>query len=154
MIANKHFSVCVSVFLGDKETKQQLREEVLLKHQQKLSSQSRSKAEKQQAEKKYLLETMMKVNTTAPPSARLNQINSNTLFFQLEQDVRDNIQKMKEAERQKTTAELEAWQEICEKTNTNEEEEDLKKKGKTNSENIKQPGQWMSCYVSLTLANL
>ncbi|XP_016888442.1 dynein axonemal assembly factor 4 isoform X1 [Cynoglossus semilaevis] len=101
----------------DKETKQQLREEVLLKHQQKLSSQSRSKAEKQQAEKKYLLETMMK----------------------LEQDVRDNIQKMKEAERQKTTAELEAWQEICEKTNTNEEEEDLKKKGKTNSENIKQP---------------
>uniref|UniRef100_A0A3P8UKZ5 Dynein axonemal assembly factor 4 n=1 Tax=Cynoglossus semilaevis TaxID=244447 RepID=A0A3P8UKZ5_CYNSE len=44
----------------DKETKQQLREEVLLKHQQKLSSQSRSKAEKQQAEKKYLLETMMK----------------------------------------------------------------------------------------------
>lgn len=61
---------------------------------------------------------------------------------------------MKEAERQKTTAELEAWQEICEKTNTNEEEEDLKKKGKKNSENIKQPGQSMSCYVSLALASL
>ncbi|XP_047200769.1 dynein assembly factor 4, axonemal isoform X1 [Girardinichthys multiradiatus] len=72
----------------DKETKKEIRERALLKQQQKLSAESKQKGEKQQAEKKYALETMMK----------------------LEKEERDRIEKMKEAEREKTTAELAAWQ--------------------------------------------
>ncbi|XP_040895170.1 dynein assembly factor 4, axonemal [Toxotes jaculatrix] len=72
----------------DKEKKKEVRERALLKYQEKLSSESRSKAEKRHAEKKYALETMMK----------------------LEKEERDSIQKMKDTEREKTTAELEAWQ--------------------------------------------
>ncbi|XP_012722946.2 dynein assembly factor 4, axonemal [Fundulus heteroclitus] len=71
----------------DKETKREIRERALLKRQQKLSAESKQKAEKQQAEKKYALVTMMK----------------------LEEEERDRIQKMKDAEREKTTAELAAW---------------------------------------------
>lgn len=48
---------CVS----DKETKKEIRERALLKYQEKLSLKTKSKAEKQNAEKKYALETMMKV---------------------------------------------------------------------------------------------
>ncbi|XP_055078584.1 dynein assembly factor 4, axonemal [Periophthalmus magnuspinnatus] len=71
-----------------KETKKKLREEALIKHQEKLCAESKAKAEKQQAEKKYALKTMMK----------------------LEQEERQNIQKIKDLERQNTTAALEAWQ--------------------------------------------
>ncbi|XP_072242833.1 dynein axonemal assembly factor 4 [Leuresthes tenuis] len=73
---------------NDKETKREIRERALEKHQQKLSSESKRKAEKQQAEKKYALETTMK----------------------LENDERDRIKQMKDAEREKTTSELVAWQ--------------------------------------------
>ncbi|CAJ1057307.1 dynein assembly factor 4%2C axonemal isoform X3 [Xyrichtys novacula] len=72
----------------DKETKKVIRERALLKYQEKLSSESKSKAEKQHAEKKFALETMMK----------------------LEKEERDSIQKMKDAERERTTTELAAWQ--------------------------------------------
>ncbi|KAJ4938368.1 hypothetical protein JOQ06_002988 [Pogonophryne albipinna] len=72
----------------DKEKKKEVRERALLKYQERLCSESRSKAEKQQAEKKYALETMMK----------------------LEKEERDRIVKRKEDEREKTTAELAAWQ--------------------------------------------
>ncbi|XP_041852044.1 dynein assembly factor 4, axonemal [Melanotaenia boesemani] len=78
----------LTIATNDKETKREIRERALEKHQQKLSSESRHKAEKQQAEKKYALETMMK----------------------LEKKERDRIQQMKDAEREKTTAELAAWQ--------------------------------------------
>ncbi|KAK7892007.1 hypothetical protein WMY93_023970 [Mugilogobius chulae] len=57
-------------------------------HQDKLSTESKAKVERQQAEKKYALQTMMK----------------------LEQEERESIQKIKESLRQKTTAELETWQ--------------------------------------------
>lgn len=53
-----HEVSCVS---DDKEKKKEIRKQALLKYQDKLSSESRSKAEKTQAEKKYALETMMKV---------------------------------------------------------------------------------------------
>ncbi|TDH09246.1 hypothetical protein EPR50_G00084820 [Perca flavescens] len=73
---------------NDKEKKKEIRERALLTYQEKLSSESRSKVEKQHAEKKYALEIMMK----------------------LEKEERDSIQKMKDNEREKTTAELAAWQ--------------------------------------------
>uniref|UniRef100_A0A3B3W076 Dynein axonemal assembly factor 4 n=1 Tax=Poecilia latipinna TaxID=48699 RepID=A0A3B3W076_9TELE len=73
---------------GDKETKREIRERALLTQEQKLSAELKQKAEKRQAEKKYALETMMK----------------------LEREERDRIQQMKDAEREKTTAELAAWQ--------------------------------------------
>ncbi|XP_032435006.1 dynein axonemal assembly factor 4 isoform X1 [Xiphophorus hellerii] len=72
----------------DKETKKEIRERALLTQEQKLSAELKQKAEKRQAEKKYALETMMK----------------------LEKVERDRIQQMKDAEREKTTAELAAWQ--------------------------------------------
>ncbi|XP_054476710.1 dynein assembly factor 4, axonemal [Anoplopoma fimbria] len=72
---------------NDKE-KKEVREKALLKYQEKLSAESTSKAKKQHAEKKYALETMMK----------------------LEKEKRDSIQKIKDKERAKTTAELAAWQ--------------------------------------------
>ncbi|XP_072315490.1 dynein axonemal assembly factor 4-like [Eucyclogobius newberryi] len=71
-----------------KETKKDLREKALKKHQEKLSDESKSKAEKQQAEKKYALKTMM----------------------ELEQEERESIQKIKDSEQQKITAELESLQ--------------------------------------------
>uniref|UniRef100_A0A665WG82 Dynein axonemal assembly factor 4 n=1 Tax=Echeneis naucrates TaxID=173247 RepID=A0A665WG82_ECHNA len=72
----------------DKENKKEIRKRALLKYQEKLSSESKSKGEKQRTEKKYALETMMK----------------------LEKEERDSIQKMKDAERKRITAELDAWQ--------------------------------------------
>uniref|UniRef100_A0A665WF82 Dynein axonemal assembly factor 4 n=1 Tax=Echeneis naucrates TaxID=173247 RepID=A0A665WF82_ECHNA len=70
------------------ENKKEIRKRALLKYQEKLSSESKSKGEKQRTEKKYALETMMK----------------------LEKEERDSIQKMKDAERKRITAELDAWQ--------------------------------------------
>uniref|UniRef100_A0A3P9Q5V5 Dynein axonemal assembly factor 4 n=1 Tax=Poecilia reticulata TaxID=8081 RepID=A0A3P9Q5V5_POERE len=72
----------------DKETKRKIRERALRTQEQKLSAELKQKAEKRQAEKKYALETMMK----------------------LEREEKDRIQQMKDAEREKTTAELAAWQ--------------------------------------------
>ncbi|XP_068595786.1 dynein axonemal assembly factor 4 [Brachionichthys hirsutus] len=71
----------------DKEKQREVRESALVKYREKLSSQSTSKTSKERAERKYALETMMK----------------------LEQEGRDAIQKVKETEREKTTVELEAW---------------------------------------------
>ncbi|XP_070763999.1 dynein axonemal assembly factor 4 [Enoplosus armatus] len=71
----------------DKRKKKEVRDRALLKYQEKLSSESTAKAERQHAEKQYALETMMK----------------------LEKEERDSIQKVKDAEREKTTAELAAW---------------------------------------------
>ncbi|KAK2918318.1 dynein assembly factor 4, axonemal [Channa argus] len=73
---------------SDKERKKEIRQQALLKYQEKLSAESQSRAEKKHTEKKYALETMMK----------------------LENEERESIQKMKDAERDKTTAELAAWQ--------------------------------------------
>lgn len=56
-------SQCVS---DDKEKKKEIRERAVLKYQEKLSSESRSKAEKKHAERKYALETMMKVAFSDP----------------------------------------------------------------------------------------
>lgn len=49
---------CVTV---DKEKKEAIRESALMKHHEKLCAESRSKAATKQAEKKYALESMMKV---------------------------------------------------------------------------------------------
>ncbi|XP_062277572.1 dynein assembly factor 4, axonemal [Scomber scombrus] len=73
---------------NDKEKKKEIRERALQKHQEKLTAESKAKAEKQHTDKKYALETMMK----------------------LEREERESIQNMKDTERERTTAELEAWQ--------------------------------------------
>uniref|UniRef100_G3PM27 Uncharacterized protein n=1 Tax=Gasterosteus aculeatus aculeatus TaxID=481459 RepID=G3PM27_GASAC len=65
----------------------EVRERSLLKYQEKLSAQFISKAKKQHAEKKYALERMMR----------------------LEKEKKDGIQKIKEKEQEKSTAELTAW---------------------------------------------
>ncbi|XP_036963800.1 dynein assembly factor 4, axonemal [Acanthopagrus latus] len=73
---------------NDKIKQKKIREKAVSKYQEKLSLASIFKAEKQHAEKKYALETMMK----------------------LEKEERDSIQKMKETEREKTTSDLATWQ--------------------------------------------
>ncbi|KAM3609956.1 uncharacterized protein V6R79_022946 [Siganus canaliculatus] len=78
----------LTITTNDKEKIKELREKALFKYQKKLSSESKSRAEKQRDEKKYALETMMK----------------------LENEERNSIQKMKDAERERTTAELKEWQ--------------------------------------------
>ncbi|XP_047452629.1 dynein assembly factor 4, axonemal [Mugil cephalus] len=72
---------------NDKEQQKEVRHRALLRHQDKLSSASRQEAEKQQAERRFALETMMKI----------------------EREERENVQRMKDAERERTTAELVAW---------------------------------------------
>uniref|UniRef100_A0A8D3B5Q2 Dynein axonemal assembly factor 4 n=1 Tax=Scophthalmus maximus TaxID=52904 RepID=A0A8D3B5Q2_SCOMX len=106
----KHLMITTS----DKDKKKEIRERGLLKYQEKLSSESRSKAEKRQAEKKYALETMMK----------------------LEQEERENIQRTKDAERERTTAELEAWQ-LRQKQKAEEEDEVRLRRRKDNQSKIK-----------------
>ncbi|KAK2841764.1 hypothetical protein Q5P01_011964 [Channa striata] len=88
---------------NDKERKREIRQQALMKYQEKLSAESQSKAEKKHAEKKYALETMMK----------------------LEKEERESIQKMKDAERDKTTAELAAWQ-LRQKQQAEDEEAQVK----------------------------
>lgn len=51
----------------DKEKRREVREKALLKYQEKLSSESRTKADKHNAAKKYALETMMKVTHSVAP---------------------------------------------------------------------------------------
>ncbi|KAM9377981.1 dynein axonemal assembly factor 4 [Pholidichthys leucotaenia] len=83
---NKHWDHLM-IATSDKEQKNEMRQKALLKYQEKLSSESRRKVEKQRAEKKYTLETMMKI----------------------EAEERESIQAMKDAERERTAAELAAW---------------------------------------------
>ncbi|XP_023253133.1 dynein assembly factor 4, axonemal [Seriola lalandi dorsalis] len=99
---------------NDKEKKKEIRERALLKYQEKVSSESRSKAEKQRTEKKYALETMMK----------------------LEKEERESVQKMKDAEREKTTAELDAWQ-LRQKQQAEEEEQVKLHTQRDNQNNLK-----------------
>ncbi|KAG7504535.1 dynein assembly factor 4, axonemal [Solea senegalensis] len=98
----------------DKETKKQIRQQALLKHQEKLLSESQSKAEKKRAEDTYLIETMMK----------------------LEREEAKKIRKMKDAECERTTAELEAWQPSCNKTeeDENKAKNNVKSSGSRNVE--------------------
>lgn len=56
------YSTITSWYVSDdKEKKKEIRERALLKYQEKLSSESIANAEKKHAERKYALETMMKV---------------------------------------------------------------------------------------------
>ncbi|KAL1007281.1 hypothetical protein UPYG_G00084490 [Umbra pygmaea] len=71
----------------DKDTFRQIRERALLKAKKKLATEAKAKATNTQEEKKYALEIMMK----------------------LEEEERAKIQKMKDDECEKATAELEAW---------------------------------------------
>ncbi|XP_037623621.1 dynein assembly factor 4, axonemal [Sebastes umbrosus] len=95
---------------NDKE-KKEVRERALLKYQEKISSESQFKAKKEQAEKKYALETMMK----------------------LEKEKSDGIQKMKDNEQEKTTAELAAWR-VRQKQKA-EEESQLKLQSQRDDQN-------------------
>ncbi|XP_068459490.1 dynein axonemal assembly factor 4 [Clinocottus analis] len=95
---------------NDKE-KKEIREKALLKYQEKLSAQSTSRAAKRHTEKKYALEKMMT----------------------LEKEKRDSIQKMKDKEREKTTAELAAWQ--LRQEQKAEEEDQLKFHSQRQSQN-------------------
>ncbi|XP_024136777.1 dynein assembly factor 4, axonemal [Oryzias melastigma] len=70
------------------EEMRKLRERALQEFQQKVCEESRQKAEKRREYKEFALQTMMGLEWTE----------------------RDTIQKNKDAEREKTTAELEAWQ--------------------------------------------
>ncbi|KAM4619128.1 dynein axonemal assembly factor 4 [Polymixia lowei] len=70
-----------------KEKMKEIRERALKEYKEKIEMESKAKAVKKQEEKKYALETMMA----------------------LEQKERHVIQKMKDDEREKATAELEAW---------------------------------------------
>ncbi|CAN9498634.1 unnamed protein product [Ophioblennius macclurei] len=72
----------------DKRQKAAARRRALQEHQQKVSSDGRKRVELRRAEGKFALQTMM----------------------ELEQQQRDDIQKMKEAEQQKVSEELEAFQ--------------------------------------------
>ncbi|XP_076851414.1 dynein axonemal assembly factor 4 isoform X3 [Brachyhypopomus gauderio] len=89
--------LCRSV---EKDKQRESREEAILKTQKKHAEKSQAKATKAQLEKKFTLETMMK----------------------LEEDERKSIQRMKDEECAKATAELEVWKEKQRKTEEEEEE--------------------------------
>uniref|UniRef100_A0A667ZYW0 Dynein axonemal assembly factor 4 n=1 Tax=Myripristis murdjan TaxID=586833 RepID=A0A667ZYW0_9TELE len=97
---------------NNKEKKKAIRERALLKHQEKVAVESKAKAAKRQEEKKYALRKMM----------------------QLEQEERDTIQKMKDDEREKVTAEMEAWKQ---KQRQKAEEELKLKSQRTSQEKFK-----------------
>lgn len=78
----------------DKEKQKQVRELAILKVQEKEAEKSKAKASRIQQEKKYALETMMK----------------------LENEERDRIQKIKDEECARATAELDFWRETQRKT--------------------------------------
>ncbi|XP_073709910.1 dynein axonemal assembly factor 4 [Misgurnus anguillicaudatus] len=81
----------------DKDTQKQIREQAIVKVQDKAAEKSKAKATRIQQEKKFALETTMK----------------------LEKEERDRIQKMKDEEHLRATAELEIWK----KTQRKAEEE-------------------------------
>nr|XP_006628776.1 PREDICTED: dyslexia susceptibility 1 candidate gene 1 protein isoform X2 [Lepisosteus oculatus] len=74
---------------ADKDKLQEIRERAVLKAQKKAAADTKTKAEKRQEDRKYALETMMK----------------------LEEEERNKIENIKESERQRATVELEAWKE-------------------------------------------
>ncbi|KTF84300.1 hypothetical protein cypCar_00018370 [Cyprinus carpio] len=90
----------------DKDKQKQIREQAVLKVQQKEAEKSKAKAARIQQEKKYALETMMK----------------------LENKERDRIQKMKDEECARATAELDFWRETQRKT-AEEKENQQKTRG-------------------------
>ncbi|KAK0155994.1 Dynein assembly factor 4, axonemal [Merluccius polli] len=98
--------------INDKQTMKAIRERALQAHMENTAVGRREKAVKKQQEKKYSLETMMKV---------------------LEQEERELIQKMKDEEREKATAEMEGWK-IRHKVQTAVEEPPLKL---TNGDTVK-----------------
>ncbi|XP_076017279.1 dynein axonemal assembly factor 4 [Genypterus blacodes] len=77
----------LTITTTDKEGLKQIREKALSQYSEKLTALSESKAEKREAEKKYALKTMMK----------------------MEKEERASIKKIKEEEQAKASAELEAW---------------------------------------------
>ncbi|KAL6479527.1 hypothetical protein MHYP_G00129600 [Metynnis hypsauchen] len=83
----------------DKAKQREIRDEAILKTQNKAAEKSKAKAAKIQQEKKYTLETMMK----------------------LEEEEQARIQTMKDKECARATAELEAWKEKQRKTAEEEE---------------------------------
>ncbi|KAL7879210.1 hypothetical protein AOLI_G00101840 [Acnodon oligacanthus] len=83
----------------DKVKQREIRDEAILKTQNKAAENAKAKATKIQQEKKYTLETMMK----------------------LEEEERARIQTMKDEECARATAELEAWKEKQRKTAEEEE---------------------------------
>ncbi|XP_061677651.1 dynein assembly factor 4, axonemal isoform X4 [Syngnathoides biaculeatus] len=98
----------------DKETKREIRERALSKMQEKLAAEAKNRSEKRHHEKKYTLKTMMN----------------------MESEERERIQKMKDAERERTTAELKAWQ--LKENKIAEEAARLKLQSQTNNfKNIK-----------------
>ncbi|XP_037111182.1 dynein assembly factor 4, axonemal [Syngnathus acus] len=88
----------LSISTYDKEKKKEIRERALSNMQEKLAAQAKNRSEKRQTEKRYTVKTMMNI----------------------ESEEKDRIQKMKDAERERTTAELEAWQ-LKEKKKADEE---------------------------------
>ncbi|XP_048887455.1 dynein assembly factor 4, axonemal [Brienomyrus brachyistius] len=72
---------------ADKKILKSIRERAVLKAQEKSAADSTARAEKKQQENKYTLEKMMKI----------------------EEEQRNNIEKLKADERERATAELEAW---------------------------------------------
>ncbi|XP_076851410.1 dynein axonemal assembly factor 4 isoform X2 [Brachyhypopomus gauderio] len=110
--------LCRSV---EKDKQRESREEAILKTQKKHAEKSQAKATKAQLEKKFTLETMMK----------------------LEEDERKSIQRMKDEECAKATAELEVWKEKQRKTEEEEEEIRRRTRGLTmhNSKHIHQRQQ-------------
>ncbi|XP_051579945.1 dynein axonemal assembly factor 4-like [Myxocyprinus asiaticus] len=89
----------------DKDQQRQIREQVILKVQVKAAETSKTKTSRIQQERKYALETMMK----------------------LEKEEQDMIQKMKDEECARATAELEVWRETQRKP-AEEKEIQLKQK--------------------------
>ncbi|KAM9807553.1 dynein axonemal assembly factor 4-like [Neosynchiropus ocellatus] len=73
----------------DEEQRRAAREKALLEHQERTAARAAARAEKKQADRKFSLKTMMK----------------------LEGEQRDHIQQLKDQERARTSAELEAWRE-------------------------------------------
>ncbi|XP_049579737.1 dynein axonemal assembly factor 4 [Syngnathus scovelli] len=78
----------LSINTYDKEKKKEIRERALSNMQEKLAAQAKNRSEKRHHEKRYAVKSMMNI----------------------ESEEKDRIQKMKDAERERTTAELEAWQ--------------------------------------------
>ncbi|XP_017297249.1 dynein assembly factor 4, axonemal [Kryptolebias marmoratus] len=115
----------------DKETKRTIREAALMKQQQKLSAESKQKAEKQEAEKKYALQAAMKLET----------------------DERDRIQRLKDAERERTTAELAAWQNHLNRarTDTKRPEPEPTDPGRNQLEKKKNPAEVLPPRLSRTI---
>lgn len=108
--------------LADKEILKSIRERAVLKAQEKSAADSKTRAEKKQQENKYTLEKMMKVECNYAidvycfccgkalvPFAHLTLKYTYFTPLQIEEEQRNNIEKLKADERERVTAELEAW---------------------------------------------